>query len=159
MHKGKYVFSQVVSTISKYEFNKSVNKYNGNYRAKEFKCWHQFLCMLFGQLTHREGIRDIINCLSAHQSKLYHLGIKQVVSHSTLSRANESRDWRIWANFSNHLIQVARPLYLQDNDFTLKIIRKKVRPRARARVHARARQFKKYFISYADERLQNHPRR
>lgn len=77
--------------------------------------------MLFGQLTYREGVRDIINCLEAHKSKVYHLGIKQVVSHSSLTRANENRDWRIWADFANHLIRVARPLYVEDNDFTLEL--------------------------------------
>lgn len=121
MYRGRFVFSQIVSTVSKYEFNKSVNKYQGNYRTKDFKCWQQFLCMLFGQLTYREGVRDIINCLEAHKSKVYHLGIKQVVSHSSLTRANENRDWRIWADFANHLIRVARPLYVEDNDFTLEL--------------------------------------
>jgi hypothetical protein len=119
MYQGKFVFSQVVSGISKYEFNKSVNKYGGDYRVKDFKCWQQFLCMLFGQLTYRESIRDIFNCLDAHKSKVYHLGITQLVSHSTLTRANESRDWRIWSDFANYLIGIARPLYLEDNDFTL----------------------------------------
>lgn len=121
MNKGKYVFSQIVSLISKYEFNKSVEKYQGDYRSKDFKSWSHFLCMMFGQLTYREGIRDIINCLKAHDSKLYHLGIKQAVAYSTISRANENRDWRIWADFANHLIRVARPLYLDDNDFTLEL--------------------------------------
>lgn len=119
MHEGKFVFSQVISVISRYEFDKSVDKYDGNYRAKNFKCWHQFLCMVFGQLTYRESVRDIINCLEAHQSKVYHLGITQLVSHSTLTRANENRDWRIWSDFAGYLIGVARPLYVQDNDFTL----------------------------------------
>lgn len=119
MHQGKFVFSQVVSGISKYEFNKIVSKYKGNYRVKNFKCWQQFLCMMFGQLTYRESIRDIINCLEAHKDKVYHLGITQLVSHSTLTRANESRDWRIWSEFASYLIGVARPLYLEDNDFTL----------------------------------------
>ena len=119
MYQGKFIFSQIVSTISKYEFNKSVNRYQGNYRTKDFKCWQQFLCMFFGQLTYREGVRDIINCLEAHKSKVYHLGIRQIVSHTSLTRANENRDWRIWADFANHLIQVARPLYLNDNDFSL----------------------------------------
>lgn len=121
MYQGKFVFSQIISTVSKYEFNKSVNKYKGNYRTKDFKCWQQFLCMLFGQLTYREGARDIINCLEAHKSKVYHLGIVQVVSHSSLTRANESRDWRIWADFATYLIRVARPLYLKDNDFILEL--------------------------------------
>ena len=119
MYQGKFVFSQVVSGISKYEFNKSVNKYNGNYRVQNFKCWPQFLCMMFGQLTYRESIRDIINCLEAHKDKVYHLGITQLISHSTLTRANESRDWRIWSDFAAYLIGVARPLYLDDNNFSL----------------------------------------
>jgi len=121
MHQGKFVFSQIVSIISKYEFNKSVEKYSGNYRAKELKCWQHFLYMMFGQLTYREGIRDIISCLEAHESKVYHLGLKKIVSATTLSRANESRDWRIWADFASSLINVARPLYLDDNDFTLNL--------------------------------------
>ena len=85
MHQGKFVFSQIVSIISKYEFSKSVNKYQGDYRIKEFKCWPQFLCMMFGQLTYREGIRDVINCLGAHRSKLYHLGIKKLVAYSSVA--------------------------------------------------------------------------
>lgn len=119
MYQGKFVFSQVVSGISRYEFNKSVNKYNGNYRVQNFKCWQQFLCMMFGQLTYRESIRDIINCLEAHKDKVYHLGITQLMSHSTLARANESRDWRIWSDFASYLIGVARPLYLDNNNFSL----------------------------------------
>jgi hypothetical protein len=77
MHQGKFVFSQVVSIISQYEFNKSVEKYKGNYRAKDLRCWQHFLYMMFGQLTYREGIRDIISCLDAHKSKVYHLGLKR----------------------------------------------------------------------------------
>jgi len=119
MFRGKFVFSQLVSVVSKYEFNKSVEKYNGNYRAKELKCWQHFLYMMFGQLTYREGVRDIINCLNAHKSKVYHLGITKIVSATTLTRANESRDWRIWSDLALHLIQVARPLYADDDSFTL----------------------------------------
>ena len=121
MNQGKFIFSQLVSIISKYEFNKSVAKYKGNYRTKDFKCWHQFLCMMFGQLTYRESIRDIISCLNAHRPKVYHLGITKVVSNSTLTRANQNRDWRIWSDFANYLIGVARPLYLDNNDFTLEL--------------------------------------
>ncbi len=119
MFQGKFVFSQIVSVISKYEFNKSVNKYNGNYRARDFKCWPQFLCMMFGQLTYRESVRDIINCLEAHKSKVYHLGITKIVSATTLTRANESRDWQIWSDLALYLIEVTRPLYIDDNDFTI----------------------------------------
>jgi len=121
MHQGKFVFSQVVSIISQYEFNKSVEKYKGNYRAKGLRCWQHFLYMMFGQLTYREGIRDIISCLDAHKSKVYHLGLKKIVAHTSLTRANENRDWRIWADFAQSLIKIARPLYLEDSDFTLEL--------------------------------------
>ena len=121
MFRGKFVFNQIVSSISHYEFNKSVDKYQGNYRSKELKCWSHFLYMLFGQLTHRESIRDIINCLTAHESKLYHLGIKKLISHSGLSRANENRDWRIWSDFAQYLIAQVRPLYEVENDFILNL--------------------------------------
>ena len=119
MHQGKFVFSQIVSIISQYEFNKSVEKFKGNYKAKDLRCWQHFLYMMFGQLTYREGIRDIISCLNAHKRKVYHLGLKKIVVHSSLTRANENRDWRIWADFAQYLIKTARPLYLEDNDFTL----------------------------------------
>ena len=96
MFQGKYVFSQFISLLPKYEFDKCVDKYNGNYRTKELKCWSQYLYMLFGQLTYRESIRDIINCLSAHKSKVYHLGIKKIVEVLSLTRANEKRNWKIY---------------------------------------------------------------
>jgi len=121
MYQGKYVFAQLFIPVSRYEFRKCVNRYNGNYKVKHFKCWQQFLCMVFGQLTYRESIRDIFNCLNAHQSKVYHLGLKDLANPTTLSRANENRDWRIWADFAAHLILVARPLYLKDKDFILEL--------------------------------------
>lgn len=121
MYKGKFVYAQLISIVPRYEFDKCVKRYRGNYKVKDFKCWQQFLCMMFGQLTYREGIRDIINCLEAHRAKVYHLGIKKIVSHSSLTRANESRDWRIWSDFAAYLIQVARPLYLNDNEFELEL--------------------------------------
>jgi len=93
--------------------------FQGKFIFRNFKCWSQFLCMMFEQLTYRESIRDIINCLKAHQSKVYHLGITKVVWTTTLTRANESRDWRIWSGLAQHLIQLALPLYKDDNDFTL----------------------------------------
>lgn len=119
MHEGKFVFSQLLKLISKYEFNKCVHKHKGNYKSRDFKCWTHFLYMMFGQLTQREGVRDIINCLSAHRHKLYHLGIKKLVSATTLSRANENRDWRIWSDFAHYLIGVVRPMYQDENDFAL----------------------------------------
>lgn len=119
VNKGKFVFAQLVSLIYRYEFNKCVSRYNGDYKVQEFNCWSQFLTMIFGQLTHRESIRDIITCLNAHQNKVYHLGISKVVAHSTLTRANENRDWRIYADFATYLIDIAKPLYVDDNDFDL----------------------------------------
>lgn len=119
MYQGKYVFAQLNTFIVRYEFDKCVNRYQGNYRIRDFSCWNQFLCMMFGQLTHRESIRDIATCLKAHQKKIYHLGIKQAVSHSTITRANETRDWRIYADFGKCLINLVRPLYADDKDFAI----------------------------------------
>lgn len=121
MYKDKYVYSQLVSLVPRYEFNKCVTRYNGNYRTKDFNCWQQFLTLLFGQLSYRESLRDIINCLNAHQSKLYHLGIKKIIAVSTLSRANENRDYRIWQDFAYYLIKISRPLYVDDNDLDISL--------------------------------------
>jgi len=121
VNKGKYVFTQLNSFVNRYEFDKCVTRYKGNYKVKEFSCWCQFLCMVFGQLTHRESSRDIITCLRAHRSKVYHLGIKQTISHSTLTRANEGRDWRIYHDFAKYLISITRPLYSNDDDIALDI--------------------------------------
>ena len=110
MNKGKYVFAQLISLLDHNEFNKCVERYQGNHRVRQFSCWHQFLCLVFGQLTHRESLRDLVTCLQAHQSKLYHLGLTKGVSRSTLSDANEQRDWRIYADFAQVLIQKARAL-------------------------------------------------
>jgi len=118
MNEGKYVFAQINSLVVRYEFDKCVNRYQGNYKIRNFSCWNQFLCMMFGQLTHRESIRDIATCLKAHQNKVYHLGIKQAISHTTITRANESRDWRIYADYAKHLIAVVRPLYAFDKEFS-----------------------------------------
>lgn len=119
MFKGKYVYSQLVSLVPRYEFDKCVTRYNGDYRTKDFNCWQQFLMLLFGQLSYRESLRDIINCLNAHKTKVYHLGMKKVIALSTLSRANENRDYRIFQDFAYHLIEVSRPLYINDNDLEL----------------------------------------
>ena len=111
MNSGKYVFSQVLDFVDKYEFNKCVKRYVGNYRVRELNCWNQFVQLFFGQLTTLNSLHDICLCLKAHKGKLYHLGIKQNVVVSTLSRANEKRDWRIFADFGNYLIRLVRPLY------------------------------------------------
>ncbi len=111
MNTGKYVFSQILELVNKYEFEKIVKKYNGNYRVRELNCWNQFIQLFFGQLTNLNSIRDICLCLKAHNNKLYHLGIRNYVNHTTLSRANEKRDWQIFADFGYYLIELVRPLY------------------------------------------------
>ena len=111
MNSGKFVFSQVLSLVNRYEFQKCVNRYNGDYRTRGLNCWNQFAQLFFGQLTGRNGLRDICLCLNAHKNNLYHLGIKQSVNQSTLSRANENRDWRIFADFGTYLINLVQPLY------------------------------------------------
>lgn len=111
MNSGKYVFAQLLHFIDRYEFEKCVLKYNGDFRTREFNCWNQFIQLFFGQLTSRNSLRDICTCLKAHKNKLYHLGIRNHVNQSTLSRANESRDWRIYADFGQYLIDLVRPLY------------------------------------------------
>ena len=111
MNTGKFVFAQILSFINRYEFQKCVNRYDGDYRTKELNCWNQFAQLFFGQLTSRNGLRDICLCLNAHKKHLYHLGIKQSVAQSSLSRANENRNWRIYADFGTYLIQLVQPLY------------------------------------------------
>ena len=105
MNSGKYVFAQILSIINSYEFSKCVKHYRG------LNCWNQFVQLFFGQLTARNGLRDICLSLNAHNNSLYHLGIKQSVNESTLSRANENRDWRIFADFGACLINLVQPLY------------------------------------------------
>ena len=112
MNTGKYVFSQLLDFVNKYEFEKCVQRYKGDYRVRGLNCWNQFVQLFFGQLTSLNSLRDICLCLKAHKRKLYHLGIKQNVNQSTLSRANEKRDWRIFADFGEFLIQFIRPLYI-----------------------------------------------
>lgn len=114
MNSGKYVFAQLVQFINRYEFEKFVSAYNGDYRTRDLNCWNQFIQLFFGQLTSRNSLRDICTCLKAHRNKLYHLGIKQYVNQSTLSRANERRDSRIFADFGNYLIQQVRPMYTSE---------------------------------------------
>src|SRR5690554_3104310 len=111
MNTGKYVFAQLLQYVNKYEFEKCVKRYKGDYRVRDLNCWNLFVQLFFGQLTSRNSLRDICTCLKAHRQKLYHLGIKQQVNQSTLSRANERRDWRIFADFGEYLINKVRPLY------------------------------------------------
>ena len=121
MNAGKAVLAQIMEFASRYEFNKCVDKYNGNHKVKTFTCWEQFIVMSFAQLTYRESLRDIEACLQAISNKLYHCGVKSKVAKSTLADANESRDWRIYADFAQQLINEARGLYKDDNDFNIEI--------------------------------------
>jgi len=114
MNLGRSVFSQLISHLPDREFRRCVARYGGDRRVRSLSCWEQFLAMAFAQLTYREGLRDIEACLLALGPKLYHLGFRRRVARSTLADANESRDWRIYADFAQHLISVARRLYARD---------------------------------------------
>ena len=111
MNEGKYVFTQVTSLIPRQIFQRLVKKYNGDYRVREFNCTNQLKYMLFGQLTACKSLRDICLCLSAHQDILYGLGITTSVNESSLSRANESRDYHIYEGLGQAFIKIVRPLY------------------------------------------------
>ena len=111
MYSGKYVFSQMLAFFDRREFNKCVHCYDGNRGVRELNCWNQFVQLFFDQLSSRNSLNDICLCLKVHSDKLYHLGIHKQVVHTTLSRANEKRDWRIFADFGNYLIRLVRPLY------------------------------------------------
>jgi len=115
MYTGQMIFSQVIDFLPQHEFRKCVQRYRGNYKVQKFSCFDQFLCLAFAQLTYRESLRDIVACLRAMKSKLYHMGIRGTVARSTLARANENRDWRIYADFAQVLIHIARPLYAEED--------------------------------------------
>lgn len=114
MNSGRTVFSQLISFLPDREFRRCVARYGGDHRLREFSCWDQYLAMAFAQLTYRESLRDIEACLRSLQEKLYHMGFRGRVSRSTLADANENRDWRIFADFAQVLIRMARPLYAHD---------------------------------------------
>lgn len=111
MHRGRFIFSQLLDLVSRYDFNKCVDRYGGNRRIRRFSCWDQFLVLLFAQLTYRDSLRDIESCLRAFPKQLYHLGVRGGVSRSTLADANEGRSWRIWSDLAMVLIAHARRLY------------------------------------------------
>ncbi|MCB9082443.1 MAG: IS4 family transposase [Lewinellaceae bacterium] len=111
MNDGTYVFSQLMGLIHRQTFARIVEKFGGNERIRTFSCWHQLLCMSFGQLTHRESLRDVVTCLNAHPEKLYHMGLTNGVKRSTLADANEVRDYRIYEALAHTLIAKARKLY------------------------------------------------
>jgi hypothetical protein len=121
MNSGKYVFSQIIALVSSTSFQTIVNRHFGDYKVKEFSCWKQFLCMAFGQLTHRESISDTILCLKANANKMYHLGIGEVVAVSTITRANESRCFQIYEDLAMLLIKEAKQLYVIDDDLEVSL--------------------------------------
>ena len=114
MHIGKLVFAQLMDHLPWKTFGRIVERYGGDHRVRDFSCANQFRCMAFAQLTYRESLRDIATCLRAQPTKLYHLGIRGAVARSTLADANEARDWRIYAEFAQHLIRIARRLYIDE---------------------------------------------
>src|SRR5262245_4892523 len=118
MNRGRTVFAQLIEYISHNEFHRCVARYDGDRRIRKLSCWEQFLAMAFAQLTYRESLRDIEVSLAVHGRKLYHAGFRSPVKKSTLADANEVRDWRIYADFAQSLIQIARPLYA-DSDLGL----------------------------------------
>jgi hypothetical protein len=115
MHTGRFVFSELISHLPHKEFQKCVARYGDDSLSRTFSHWDQYLTMAFAQLTYRESLRDIEACLRSVTGKLYHLGIRSKVARTTLADANESRDWRIFADFAQVLIRIARPLYAADH--------------------------------------------
>ena len=114
MYSGKLVFAQVMEHLPLHTFRRIVSRYEGERKVQSFSCLDQFLCMAFAQLTFRESLRDIEACLRAHPTKLYHLGLRSAVARNTLANANAVRDWRIYADFAQSLISLARPLYVDE---------------------------------------------
>jgi hypothetical protein len=115
MNHGKYVFAQIIEFLPQRVFDSIVSKYNGNKYVKHFTCWNQLLCMMFGQIGNRQSLSDLVLCIEAHSNKAYHLGFGQNVSKNNLAKANERRDWRIYAEYAYHLIGRARKLSLPEN--------------------------------------------
>jgi hypothetical protein len=114
MPQSRTVFAELMTHVSPRTFQTCVARYGGDYKTSRFSCWDQYLCMAFAQLTYRESLRDIEACLRAVQPRLYHVGIRARISRSTLADANETREWRIYADFAQSLIRTARDLYVND---------------------------------------------
>ena len=121
MNQGKYVFSQLIEFLSHNEFNRCVTKFKGNYKIKVFSCWHQMLYMIFGQLSNRESLSDLIVCLHAQKNKYYHLGMGNGSSKANLAKANEKRDYRIYESFASILVKQVESLGVIGAPFDLSI--------------------------------------
>ena len=115
MYMGKLVFAQIMEHFPMKAFRRCVRHYDGNHKVKSFSCLDQFFCMAFAQLTYRESLRETEICLRSPSEKLYHMGIRGGISRNTLSNANKVRDWRIYADFAQALIKIARPLYAEED--------------------------------------------
>jgi len=114
MNVGRTVFAQLIAHLSHIEFQKCVTRYDGDQHHRRLSCWDQYLAMAFAQFTYRESLRDIEACLGSMSGKLYHMGFRSRIARSTLADANETHDWRIFADFAQHLIGIARPLHVED---------------------------------------------
>ena len=114
MNAGRTVFAQLIAHLSHIEFQKCVARYDGDDHHRSLSCWDQYLAMAFAQFTYRESLRDIEACLRSMSGKLYHMGFRSRIARSTLADANETHDWRIFADFAQHLIGIARPLHAED---------------------------------------------
>jgi Domain of unknown function (DUF4372) len=114
MNAGRTVFAQLIAHLSHIEFQKCVARYDGDDHHQSLSCWDQYLAMAFAQFTYRESLRDIEACLRSMSGKLYHMGFRSRIARSTLADANETHNWRIFADFAQHLIGVARPLHAED---------------------------------------------
>ena len=114
MNAGRTVFAQLIAHLSHIEFQKCVARYDGDRYHRSLSCWDQYLAMAFAQFTYRESLRDIEACLRSMSGKLYHMGFRSRIARSTLADANETHDWRIFADFAQHLIGIARPLHAED---------------------------------------------
>lgn len=122
MNTGRTVFSQLMDFIPQYDFDQCVSRYKCNRKIKTFTCEDQFLAMCFAQLTYRESLRDIETCLNVQPTKLYHMGFRsKKIDRSTLAKANENRNWKIYADFANIFIKQALFLYKNDYTFTVQI--------------------------------------
>lgn len=119
MNQGKFVFAQITDYLPRRVFDRFVNQFDGNKYVRHFTCWNQLLCMVFGQLTNRDSLRDLVLAINAHSNKSYHLGFGKSVTRSNLSKANEKRDYRIFEAFAYHMIYMARELRKND-DFKIK---------------------------------------
>jgi hypothetical protein len=115
MNTGRYVLSQIIELVDRKTLSRLVARYGAEERVRHFKCRQQFICMVFAQMTSRDGLRDIATCLNARPETLYHLGFCEPVAKSTLAEANENRDWRIWEDLAKSLIRKAKPLYAEED--------------------------------------------